>query len=458
MSFASREPAAGVRPISGVRRLWRRTGVRLFALQALALVLAFGLTGAILRVSIQRLGEQAMRAEVTGEAHALEEEWRQKGLNHLPHTVTKRARLWRGFEYGLAGPDGRPLAGDPRLARLRREGWSRTPSDGGLALARTQRLPDGGWLTVGRLLTTQQRELGALTLLLGVSWALGAAICLASAWLAMRWTWGRIDQLSATAARVAEGRLDVRAAVRSAATPDEIDDLSLTFNQMLNQIGRLIAELRRVTTDIAHDMRRPLNRLGQNLDRLSRAAETAPEFAAEVRRLEADFQEITRTFDALLQLAEIEGRGRPDAHVDLAAVTERVVEALRPDIEASGHTLAVRLEAADVTGDTDLLAQAIANLLENALRHTPGGSHIDVRVQARDGAPRLLVRDNGPGIPADLRQRALAPFGRLERSRSTPGSGLGLAIAASVVMRHGARLELADAGPGLEVSVAFPPG
>jgi signal transduction histidine kinase len=456
MSFASPEPAGRAADAGGVRRLWRRTGVRLFALQALALVLAFGLTGVIARISIQRLDEQAMRAEVTGEARAMEDEWRQKGSAHLPYTVAKRSRLWHGFEYGLAGPDGRRRAGDPSLSNLRQAGWSRTPSAAGLVLTRTERLPDGAWLSVGRVLTTEQRQLSVLTTLLAASGAAGVAICLASAWLAMRWTWGRIDKLSATAALVADGRLDVRAPVRAVDQPDEIDELSLAFNQMLDRIGRLIEELRRVTTDIAHDMRRPLNRLGQKLDRLGRKAETAPAIAAEVRRLEDDFQEIIRTFDALLQLAEIEGRRRPDGRVDLAAVAERVADALRPDIEASGRVLAARLESAEVAGDTDLLAQALANLLENALRHTPAGARIEVSVLTEDGAPRLLVRDDGPGIAPDLRERALAPFGRLEASRSTPGSGLGLAIAASVATRHGARLELGDARPGLEVSIAFP--
>ncbi len=132
-------------------------------------------------------------------------------------------------------------------------------------------------------------------------------------------------------------------------------------------------------------------------------------------------------------------------------------EALRPDIEDSGRTLEALMDAVTVKGDTDLVAQALVNLLENALRHTPAGTRIELRVEANGGAPRLRVRDNGPGIPPELRDAALAPLGRLEASRSTPGSGLGLAIASSVAVRHGARLELADAAPGLEVSISFPP-
>jgi signal transduction histidine kinase len=437
--------------------MWRRTGTRLLALQALALILAFGLTGLAARVSIQSLADQGLRADVAGETRSLDDEWRHKGLPHLPHTIEKRARLWHGFEYGLASADGRPLAGDARLAELRSEGWSRARSADGVVLTYTERLPDGGWMSVGRDLANEQRQLKALTGLLALSGVAGVAICLATAWLTTRWTWGRLDKLSATAAQVAEGRLDVRAPVRQAGAPNEIDELSLAFNLMLDRVGRLIDELRRITTDVAHDMRRPLNRARQKVERLARAAHAAPALAADIQRLEMDILEIIRTFDALLQLAEIEGRLRPESLVDLTAVAERVTEALRPDIEDSGRVLETRLEATQVAGDTDLLAQALANLLENALRHTPPGARIEVQVQSLAGAPRLLVRDDGPGIPRELRERALAPFGRLEASRSTPGSGLGLAIAASIALRHGGRLELGDAAPGLEAAIAFPP-
>ena len=441
---------------SAVRQIWRRTGNRVLALQALALIVAFGLTGLAARVSIQSLAETGLRADIAGETASLDDEWRHKGAGHLPYTITKRTRLWHGFEYGLAAADGRPLAGDPRLAGLHRKGWSRARSARGALLAYTERLPDGGWMSVGRDLANLERELTTLTGLLALCGATGVAICLATAWLATRWTWGRLDGLSATAALVAEGRLDVRAPVRQVGAPNEIDELSLAFNLMLDRLGRLVEELRRVTTDVAHDMRRPLNRARQKVERLARAAHGAPALAGDIQRLEADILEIIRTFDALLQLAEIEGRLRPETLVDLSAVAERVSEALCPDIEESGRVLETRLDAASVAGDMDLLSQALANLLENALRHTPPGARITVRVQNLAGGPRLLVGDDGPGIPRELRERALAPFGRLEPSRSTPGSGLGLAIAASIAQRHGARLELGDAAPGLEVSIAFP--
>jgi signal transduction histidine kinase len=440
-----------------LQRVWRRTGARILALQALALLLAFSVAGVLASFSIQEVYERAYRADVLGEAASLNDEWRHKGVGHLPYTVSKRSRLWHGFEYGLASPSGGFLAGDAGLARLAEAGWTKAMAAKGLSLAYTERLPDGGWLTVARDLAAEQGQMQTLMAMLALSGAVGVAICLATAYLTTRWTWRRLARLSSTAVLVAEGRLDVRAPVRRSAAPDEIDELSLAFNAMLDRISRLVEQLRRVTTDVAHDMRRPLTRLRQKLERLGRAAATTPAIAAEVRRLDADFLEILRTFDALLQLAEIEGGPRPEGAVDLADVAGRVSEALRPDIEDSGRTLEALMDAVTVKGDTDLVAQALVNLLENALRHTPAGTRIELRVEENGGTPRLRVRDNGPGIPPELRDAALAPLGRLEASRSTPGSGLGLAIASSVAVRHGARLELADAAPGLEVSILFPP-
>jgi signal transduction histidine kinase len=438
-------------------RAWRRTGVRVMAAQAIALTLAFVVAGALAAFVEHEGTQRAYRAEVRGEIASLDDEWRHKGVAHLAYTVTKRERLWHGFGYGFRDGGGSVAAGDPGLARLSRPGWGEAKAATGRALTYTEALPGGAHLTVGRDLSSEQAETREVTALLALCGLVGVAVCLLTTYATSRRTWRRLDQLSATAALVADGRMDTRAPVRNAAAPDEMDEVSLAINAMLDRIEGLIEQLRRVTTDVAHDMRRPLTRLRQKLERLGRAAQATPEVAAEVQRLDGDFQEILRTFDALLQLADIEGSSRPEQLIDLTEVAGRVSEALRPDIEESGRSLVARMEPAKVEGDVDLVAQALANLVENALRHTPPGSHIEVSVEAGDGAPVVRVRDNGPGIPAELRGLALAPLGRLEASRTTPGSGLGLAIAASVAQRHGARLQLGDAEPGLEVSIAFPP-
>jgi len=166
-------PEAGWR--GALRRSWRRTGARIFALQAGALVLAFSMTVIFATLSIQRVDEGAYRADVLGEVASLNDEQRQKGADHLPHTVIKRSRLWRGFEYGLAAPGGRYLAGDPVLARLSGIGWTKGVGAKGPVLAYTERLPSGGLLTVGRDLSAMKQEMRELTELLAMSGVVGVA-------------------------------------------------------------------------------------------------------------------------------------------------------------------------------------------------------------------------------------------------------------------------------------------
>ena len=176
--------------------------------------------------------------------------------------------------------------------------------------------------------------------------------------------------------------------------------------------------------------------------------------------IEADVDELLRTFDAMLKLAEIEtGPGSAsNGPVDLAELVARVADAYRPDIESSGRRLAAKLTPLTVEGDAGLIAQAVANLVENALRHTPMGTGIELRVEPLGGAPSISVIDDGPGIPEAMRDMVLQRFVRLEASRTTTGSGLGLAIAAAIVKRHGATLQLADAAPGLRATIVFGEG
>lgn len=437
-------------------RLWRRSGVRQMALQALIMVVAFSIAGGLTLASVSRLSAEAARRRVLGEATSMLDEWRQKGADHLPHTIRKRTRLWRGFEYGLAGADGQRIEGDPRLI-LSAPGWRGAPTGGeGPILTYTQRLPDHTWLSVGQDQTMERRQMREVARLLWLCGGVGVLIALAASYLVSRPTWRRVDQLARAAAVVSSGDLDVRVPLRRAGKSDDVDDLARDFNGMLDRIVRLVGQVRQVTSDIAHDMRTPLTRVRHRLERLEAAASERPDFAEEVRRIDDDLTEILRTFDALLDLAEIESSGVLEGSTDLADVAARVAEAYRPDIEESGRSIETRLATALVCGDADLLAQLVANLLENALRHTPPGAHIVVAVEDQGETRRLTVADNGPGVPAHLRPAALAPFGRLEASRGAPGNGLGLSIAAAVALRHRAQFRLGDANPGLVVTASFP--
>lgn len=440
-----------------------RIGARIALAHALAVVLAFALAGYVAEVSLNRIAQTAMRDRIRGEAASLLDEFGQKGSAHLPYTVAKRQRLWRGFDYRIDDAGGHFLAG--KLPSLK-AGWSiATLGKGGPGggqgarrfLAFTQRLPDGAVLSVGQDMAVEAGQGAAIAWTLAACGALGVIFCVGLSYLASRGDWRRIAAIADVADAVSDGDLKVRAAARPSAR-DDIDQLGLAFNAMLDRIGALIGQVRQVSTDIAHDMRTPLTRHRQRLERLRAHVRNQPDLLAEVRGLEGDVEEILRTFDALLQLSEIEagGEGINANFEDLAEIACRVAEAYRPDIEESGRRLTVLAAPAPIWADEALLAQAVANLLENALRHTPRGAAIEVAVSLDAGGAALTVRDDGPGIPAAQREAALRPFVRLEPSRSAPGSGLGLSIVAAVAQRHGARLELTDAEPGLRVRLCFP--
>jgi signal transduction histidine kinase len=440
-----------------------RTGVRLALFNAATVVAAFVFAGGFSLLSIQHLSRANIREHVRGEVVSLEEEFAQKGSQHLPHTVAKRTRLWRGFEYRLTDPHGAYLGG--RLPGALAPGWgeARHIVVGEIPRRRdflifTERLPDGTVLSVGQDLAIEHQQMAATALSLLLAGGLGVLFCLAAAHAFNRRTWRFIAQLSATAQQVADGRLDVRVETRPGAPRHDIEELGQVFNGMLERINLLLDQLHQVTVDIAHDMRTPLTRVRQKLERLQASAAHDPNVVREVRSVEADIAEILRTFDALLQLSEIGGLGcdPDDPWVHLGELAERVAEAFRPDIEDSGRSLAIACAPAKVQGDVHLLAQVIANLLENALRHTPKGTHIAVELKAACDVAVLSVHDDGPGIPQADRETVLRAFARLETSRTSPGSGLGLSIVAAIARRHGASLRLGDAGPGLMVELAFP--
>jgi signal transduction histidine kinase len=461
---------SGVRPIARRaealrRRIWRRTGVRLAVVQVLVVLASFGVAGVMTRADIHQSNQRTLQREIGGEMASLQDEIVRMGEPRLPATVERRTRLWRGFEYGLVTPDGQRLGG--RLMSPReRLGWSRVRGRGAWGanltfLALTARTPSGAWLSVGKNLAEVEHETLMVTWRLIAASACGVVVCVAACIVFGRPTWRRLAAMSNTAHLVAEGRLNVRVPAARPGGPDDIDELGVALNVMLDRIGGLVGQLRRVTTDVAHDLRTPLTRMRQRLERLERARDLADHHRQSVASAHADLLELLRTFDALLQLAEIEGRSLADEQVilDLSEVTCRVSEAFRPDVEESGRRLEIDTGPGPVlvAGDSALLAQMVANLIENALRHTPVGSTIRVAVGAGAEGPCLTVADDGDGIPSHMRQAVLAPYFRLDESRGTAGSGLGLSIVAAVAARHRARLELGDNEPGLAVTVVFPP-
>jgi len=244
-------------------------------------------------------------------------------------------------------------------------------------------------------------------------------------------------------------------------TGDDLDRLAGTLNRMLDRIGALMDSLRQVSSDVAHDLRTPLSRLYQRLEDARMHALSVPEYEAAVEGAVHEAEGLLDTFSALLRIAQVEGAS-PRAgfrDVDLSAIAEAVADAYLLDAEDAGHRLTAAVAPGIVVrGDQELLTQAAANLVENALRHTLPGARISLRLSgdAAFGAC-LVVEDDGPGVdPRDL-PRLTHRFYRGERSRTSPGNGLGLSLVAAVTELHGATLELENAAPGLRAVLRFPP-
>jgi len=225
---------------------------------------------------------------------------------------------------------------------------------------------------------------------------------------------------------------------------------------MLDKIEQLTLGMRTVLDSAAHDLRTPLNRLQATAE--AGMSQLAPA-SSERRVLERVTTEVDRmrsTLDALLRIALAETGTVAREPVDLSELVTSMAELYAPVSEERGIALESAVEAgAMVQGSRQLLAQALANLLDNAIKFTPEGGHIRVLLRGTSGAPEVVVEDDGPGIPADKREIVLGRRVRLDEARKLPGSGLGLALVAAVTKLHGARLVLDDASPGLRVALKF---
>jgi signal transduction histidine kinase len=263
--------------------------------------------------------------------------------------------------------------------------------------------------------------------------------------------------MNAALAAVAAGDLARR--LPRAGRDDEFDSLSARINAMLDRLAEVMATLRAVTDDIAHDLRTPLTRLRQRLDDLRRAPPGGME--AMIGAAEAECDAMLELFAALLRIAQVEAGAQRSAFAtfDLSAVAEAVAEVYAPAAEERGQSLAAAIAPGLAAhGDRALVTQLLANLVENAVRHGRAGGHVTLSLAASGGGgAEAVVADDGPGIPEAERERVFRRFHRLDAARATPGAGLGLALVRAVAALHGMTVTLADAAPGLRVRVTIPP-
>jgi signal transduction histidine kinase len=267
----------------------------------------------------------------------------------------------------------------------------------------------------------------------------------------------RLDEINRTAGQIIAGDFSRRVPVTGA--QDEFDTLAGSLNRMLDRIERLMGGVREVTDSVAHDLRTPLTRLRNRLEDTLRHL---PADSAQVGEIEAamrDTDQIITTFNALLLIAEADAGVMRGAmtRVDLAPIAGDVAEFYAPLAEENGVTLAMTPAGATwIEGNHSLIAQALANLVDNAIKYTPKGGHIMVSTTMTPQGAELTVSDTGPGIPPEQRAHVIERFVRLESSRNSPGTGLGLSLVAAVARLHGAWLTLDDNKPGLRATMHFP--
>ncbi len=261
----------------------------------------------------------------------------------------------------------------------------------------------------------------------------------------------RVDGISRTVARIVQGDLTHR--LRTSERSDEFSTLSRTINGMLDQIELLVHGVRNVSNSIAHDLRTPLAELRSRLEEVAVTRPSPDETLAEIEGAVADVDRVIGIFNALLRLAEIDTGARRSGFVEVDAVdvAAKAVEFYQPAAELRNIALSFREEGpAPLLGDPVLLAQAIGNLIDNALKFTPENGRITVEARRReDGAVEISVADNGPGIPDAEKPRVTERFYRGDTGRGTPGVGLGLSLVSAVAKLHAGSLALADNHPGL---------
>jgi signal transduction histidine kinase len=274
--------------------------------------------------------------------------------------------------------------------------------------------------------------------------------------LVTRRTVGRIEQINATSRAIMASGLDKRIPLRG--TNDEWDRVAENLNLMLDRIETLMGEVKQVSDNLAHDLRTPLTRMRGRLEKAYHGQRFDEDAQALIGDTIADLDAVLRIFTSITRIAQIETQVRTGAFrtVNLVEIAHEVVELYDAAAEQSGSCLTITGNSEVLAiGDRDLIFDAIANLVDNAIKHGRAGGLVVVASETVNGNPVVSITDNGPGIPADQHAQVFKRFYRLEQSRYTPGNGLGLSLVSAVARLHGARIEMFDNSPGLQFKLWF---
>ncbi len=437
-----------------------------FSYGVIVLLLVVGLQGAVFLLTRNALESEISRV-VGAELESMARDYNSGGMGNLVHTLRQRSDSWQrlGAIYLLTDPALRKMEGNlsdwpseiqPRSNvrvdfRLKVAGEEKTHP----VTAHIVELPGGYWLLVGTDTSEMERALRRFRL--AAVWGIGAItalIALLGRWYVARAA-RRVRAFSATCDSIVHSDLSRRLEVAN--TGDEYDQLSRTVNEMLERIEQQAVLLRTAFGSIAHDLRTPLYRLRVRLEEalLHAGSDEGRELVAPALD---ELDRMQRTLATLLEIARAEGGSTVagSESVDLTELTQEMYELYLPGMQEKGIELA--LDAAphvSMMGKRQLLAQLIANLLENAMKYVPQGGRVAMSLRGDDRRIELVISDNGPGIPAAERERAQEPFVSLQNGSEKSSSGLGLSLVKAIVKLHRGELELGDNAPGLKVMCRF---
>ena len=426
-----------------------------FAVYALGLAIVGALVFAATHIAFSR----QLDGMVSDEAQELQRIYSAGGQQQLAREIAAREASSSSSRmiYGVFAPDGRRIYGSLQARRpptgLRSISFYDPGEGKDSARARIVDLSPRDRLVVAVDSDLFEKIQDVVILIFAAAFvgslilAFGGAVVLGS------YLQRRLNAISSSAEAIIGG--DIRRRMPIGPRSDEFDQLAATLNRMLDRIESLLNNLRQVSSDIAHDLRTPLARLRNHLEQGIAEEGAAALLADAVHQVD----EVLSLFSAILRLSEVESREtrRQFTEVDVTSLLTELAESYAAAFEDMGRTLNWAVEPnLIVDGDRELLAQAVINLLENALRHTPPGTAVRMTAKAEASNVRIEVADNGPGVPAAQLQHITRRFARLECSRNTAGHGLGLSLVSAVAQLHDGELVLSDAGPGLCARMRLP--
>lgn len=447
------------------RSLLRSTAFRLSLAFTVLFLLAFALSGAAVYNIMGRTLARGLDEAVDRTFQVIASTSAEEDTDDLRNAVESYARVSDGVTqfFALTRKDGKLIAGNFAPPSLPQGLFTVSAGELGLDRHGSYRVRSGpagaDILTVGMSDTEAER---LKSVLLGGLWwaslvAAGLAISFGTV-LALRLQ-KRLDAIAKTLDDVSEG--DLAARIPLLGRGDDIDAVADRINAALKRLSALVEGMRQVSSDIAHDLKTPLNRLQMLLEQAADRAERGLDVSTALSEAKGESLQINTTFEALLRIAQIEAGARRSRFVatDLAGIVAAMAEIYADVAEDDGKSLALASDHAGpawISGDRDLLNQLFSNLVENALRHCPSGTRIQLGTRQAGAEVVAVVSDNGPGIPHEERENVFRRLYRLDKSRTTPGTGLGLSLVAAIAELHDATIRLDDNAPGLKVVLTFP--